>query len=130
MLVIDASAAIQACLSVDGFDGIGGRDLIAPTLLWSETNSVLHEMKWRGRISADLAVVAIARLKEASIRRRQPSRLSAEAWRIADDFGWAKTYDAEYVALAILESCPLLTIDARLRKTASRTIDVVGPADL
>lgn len=28
-----------------------------------------------------------------------------EAWRIAQQFGWAKTYDAEYLALAKILGC-------------------------
>jgi len=34
------------------------------------------------------------------------------------------------VALARLLGCRLLTLDARLQRTASRVIEVVGPADL
>jgi predicted nucleic acid-binding protein len=36
----------------------------------------------------------------------------------------------EDVALARLLGCRLLTLDARLHRTASRLIDVVGPSDL
>jgi hypothetical protein len=32
-----------------------------------------------------------------------PKGLSDEAWRIADRLGWAKTYDAEYLALLLAE---------------------------
>ncbi len=130
MLIIDASAAIQCCLSMDGFDGLAGHDLTAPPLLWSESSSVVHELFWRDEISGDLAGIAMGRLRSAPIRRKSPRRLLVEAWRIADDFGWAKTYDAEYVALAALQNCPLLTIDGRLQRTASRVIEVLGPADL
>ena len=34
--------------------------------------------------------------------------------------GWAKTYDAEYVALAQLIGCRMVTLDARLRRGADR----------
>ena len=67
---------------------------------------------------------------KAPIRRRRPPRLHREAWKVADELGWAKTYDAEYVALARILRCPLLTIDARLKRGASRLVRVVGPADL
>jgi len=53
-----------------------------------------------------------------------------DAWEIADTFGWAKTYDAEYVALARARNCPLLTFDARLARTAMRLVTVLGPSDL
>jgi len=44
--------------------------------------------------------------------------------------GWAKTYDAEYVALARLLSCRLVTLDARLRRGADRLGFVVAPQEL
>ena len=33
--------------------------------------------------------------------------LGLEAWRIADELGWARTYGAEYVALGSLLGCRL-----------------------
>jgi predicted nucleic acid-binding protein len=56
--------------------------------------------------------------------------LAEEAWRIADELGWAKTYDAEYVALASLLDCRLVTVDGRLRRGADRLGFVVGPTEL
>jgi predicted nucleic acid-binding protein len=56
--------------------------------------------------------------------------LAGEAWRIADSLGWAKTYDAEYCALASLLDCRLVTVDGRLRRGADRLGFVVGPAEL
>jgi len=44
--------------------------------------------------------------------------------------GWAKTYDAEYVALARTLECSLLTTDRRLQRGAERIVDTVGPSDL
>lgn len=52
------------------------------------------------------------------------------AWQIAEDFGWAKTYDAEYVALAKELDCRLVTFDGRLRRGANRLGFVVTPAEL
>jgi integrase len=36
------------------------------------------------------------------------------------EFGWAKTYGANYVALARLLDCRLVTLDARLRRGTAR----------
>jgi len=69
-------------------------------------------------------------LLTAPIAKREPQRLRREAWRLASDFGWAKTYDAEYVALARILRCRLFTIDDRLRRGAGRVVEIVGPRDL
>jgi predicted nucleic acid-binding protein len=130
VLVLDASAAVQYALAADGFGLLGRQVLVAPALLWSEVSSVLHELSWRRSLSPELAQEALGRFLAAPLTARRPARLAAEAWHIADRLGWAKTSDAEYVALARLLGCRLLTLDARLHRTASRLIDVVGPSDL
>lgn len=70
------------------------------------------------------------RLGSAPIRFTDPRGLTREAWRIAEEFGWKKTYDAEYVALARLLDCRLLTLDGRLRRGAKRLGFVIAPSDL
>ena len=130
MVVIDASVAVTATLARDGFSALAGEDLVAPQLLWSELGSTLHELRWRGAVSPELAFSAFERFGKAPIAQRRPGRLAAEAWSVADELGWAKTYDAEYVALARLLDCRLVTTDARLRRGASRSVAVVGPTEV
>ena len=130
MIVLDASAAIQACLAADGFDLFGHEHLTAPALLWSEASSALHEMRWRKEISAGLADIAFERLLAAPVSPRSPKRLRREAWRVAEELGWMKTYDAEYIALARMSQCRLFTVDARLRRGAGHVVEIIGPGDL
>ena len=130
VLVIDASAAVQASLPSHGFALLDQEELVAPALLWSQVPSVLHEMAWRGTMSRALGREALGRFLAAPISARRHARLTPEAWRIADELGWAKTYDAEYVALARLLGSRLLTLDARLRRTASRLVEILGPGQL
>jgi predicted nucleic acid-binding protein len=56
--------------------------------------------------------------------------LGGEAWRIAEEMGWAKTYDAEYLALARLLDGHVVTLDARLRSGADRLGLVIGPDEI
>ena len=103
---------------------------MAPHLMWSEASSVLHELRWRKEISAELATIALERLASAKVSPRRPKGLTEEAWRIADRLGWAKTYDAEYLALARLLKCRLVTTDAKLKAVGSSIVGVIGPSEL
>lgn len=136
MLVVDGSLAVELSLDRAGeraskaLDNDG--ELIAPPLLWSEVPSVLHEMAFRGDISNALAELALPRFLggKLGITERRLENLASAAWQIAEDFGWAKTYDAEYVALAMGLDCRLVTLDGRLRRGANRLGFVVTPAEL
>jgi predicted nucleic acid-binding protein len=136
MLVIDASLAVELSLDRAGEQASKALDndgeLIAPPLLWSEAPSVLHEMAFRGDISNALAELGLQRFMggKLGITERRPENLASAAWQIAEDFGWAKTYDAEYVALAKGLDCRLVTLDGRLRRGTDRLGFVVTPAEL
>jgi predicted nucleic acid-binding protein len=130
LLVIDASAVIQACLSEADLEELSGHDLIAPPLLWSEATSVLHELEWRQELSSVQTEAARVRLAKLRIGSRSPADLHAHAWRTASELGWAKTYDSEYVALALLAGCALFTVDARMAAVARRLVEIRTPADL
>ncbi|MHB8686249.1 MAG: type II toxin-antitoxin system VapC family toxin [Candidatus Dormibacteraceae bacterium] len=129
-MVVDAAVVITACLSEAGLTALAREELVAPHLMWSEASSVLHELRWRKEISGELASIALERLAGADVSPRRPKGLIAEAWRVADRLGWAKTYDAEYLALARLLRCRLLTTDAKLKAGGSGLVNVIGPAEL
>lgn len=130
-LVIDASVAVRLALEEGDFALLArGHRLSAPALLWSETVSVLHEMRWRQEISVHLAELALRRLRKAPVARHTDVDEVLRASLVADALGWAKTYDAEYVALAERLDCPLVTLDARLHRGASRRVAVRTPAEL
>lgn len=130
-LVIDASLGVRLAMESDGFALLGdAHELSAPPLLWSESVSVLHELCWRKEISPQLGELAMQRLLGAPVEPATPAGLLAEGWRIADAAGWAKTYDAEYVAAARLTDRILITLDSRLRRGAARFVDVRTPIEL
>jgi predicted nucleic acid-binding protein len=130
VLVVDAAVVITVCLSEPGLQSLGREELVAPHLMWSEASSVMHELRWRKEISGELATIGLERLATAGVSPRRPKGLIEEAWRIADRLGWAKTYDAEYLALARLLKCRLLTTDAKLKAAGSTIVKVIGPAEL
>ena len=129
-LVVDASVVVPACLAAEGLSVLPDRDLVAPVLMWSEVRSALHELVWRGEITAADGDAAHEALERCPVRRVEDERLGGEAWRVADELGWAKTYDAEYVALARLLGCRAVTLDARLRRGADRLGLVVSVSEL
>ncbi len=130
MLVLDASVAVAASQFPDGFSQFGDERLVAPPLMWSEARSALHEALWRGELAVDEARSTLYRLEGAPVSSSRPAKLGEEAWRVADAFGWAKTYDAEYIALAQLLRCKLVTADARLQRATKRLGFVVAVTDL
>jgi predicted nucleic acid-binding protein len=130
VLVVDAAVVVTACLSQPGLKSLAREELVAPHLMWSEASSVMHELRWRKEISGELASIALDRLAAADVSPHRPKGLIDEAWRIADRLGWAKTYDAEYLALAWMLKCRLLTTDAKLKTSGSTIVQVIGPADL
>jgi predicted nucleic acid-binding protein len=130
MLVVDASVAIHACEQRHGFAMFNDARLCAPPLMWSECYSLVHEAQWRQEISPSRALALLARLDAGPVKRHQPRALHREAWRVADELGLAKTYDAEYIALARISDCRLVTLDHRLRRGADRLGIVFTPDEL
>ena len=91
---------------------------------------MLHELERRQELSGVRTDAARARLAKLRVAPRSPAGLHARSWRTATELGWAKTYDAEYVALALLAGRPLLTVDARMVAVAGRLVEIRTPADL
>ena len=130
MIVLDATVAVDAALMPRRLEQLARHSPVAPALLWSEATSALRELVWRERLTADEAHLALARLLDAKIERRASRRLYEEAAALARELGWAKTYDAEYVALARMLGCRLVTLDGRLRRGAGKFAEIVGPTEL
>lgn len=103
----------------------------APPLMWSEALSGLRQAVFRGDVPEETADAVLAQLEAMPIAVAPTDAVHRRAaLEIARDLGWAKTYDAEYVALARSMSCSLLTTDRRLMRGAAQVVDVVQPADL
>jgi predicted nucleic acid-binding protein len=84
-LVIDASVVTAASATPIGFARFRRFELVAPPLMWIEAVSSLHAMVWRGELERDQAASVLNRVLSAPVRRREPSKLAREAWKIADE---------------------------------------------
>ena len=91
---------------------------------------MIHEQAWRGIVTGEEAAALLGAVESAPVAVRRPRELRRRAWEIADRLGWAKTYDAEYCALAELLGAGLVTADGRLRATGSRLgyVETLGEA--
>ena len=126
--IVDASAVLQ--LAAEEFEGPGDHELLAPTLLRSQTLNALHEAMHRGELSEADANARIARIAEIPIRLLGDAVLRRRAWKVADELGWGSTYDAEYVALTILQGDALITLDAELARQAERLVSIASIDEL
>lgn len=127
--MVDAGVAVRTAAAGGPFP-FGSDRYLAPTLLWSEVRSAVHEAYRRKLISLRQAGEMREAFAALPLQRDEPAALDEEAWRVAEELGWAKTYDAEYVALARIRGCRLVTTDERLRRGAGRLGFVVGPTEL
>ena len=114
-LVVDATAVLH--LASEEAEVPGAHKLLAPTLLRSQTLSALHESVQRGEIPAEVARDRLTRIGRMPIRLLGDAVLRRRAWDLADQLGWASTYDAEYVALTQLQADAFVTLDAELARS-------------
>jgi len=122
LIVVDASVIVQVSVAGGTLGPLEAHEMIAPPLLASEVTSILCEMAYRTEIPTEHARRAVMQLDDLPIRFDRPIRLAELAFDIARSLGWAKSYDAEYLALAQLCSAPLITIDERLRRGAGHIV--------
>jgi predicted nucleic acid-binding protein len=124
--VVDAGAVLH--LVSAEVEVSGEHELLAPTLLRSQTLSALHEAVRRGEIPAEVGRVRLDRVGRMPIRLLGDAVLRRQAWKVADQLGWASTYDAEYVALTQLQADALVTLDAELARSVQGIV-ATAPID-
>lgn len=117
-LVVDANVAIKWLLpeehSEAAYSLLGsGFDLRAPDLLWAESGNILWK-KWRRKelTSEDVAEL-LPDLRRFPLRVIPSEPLCDLAWDVAHRFD-RSFYDSLYLALAVSDSCSLVTADLRL----------------
>ena len=126
--VVDSSAVLR--LVSGPYKVRADQQLLAPTLLRSQTLSALHEAVGRGELTADVAKERLDRIHRLPIRLLGDAVLRRRAWDLADRLGWAETYDAEYVALTQLQADALVTLDPQLAAAVAGIVPTAGIDDL
>ena len=112
--VVDCGVVLR--LASEGIEVQADHELLAPTLLRSQTLSVLHEAVHRGEVPGEVALDRLAHIWAMPIRLLGDAVLRRRAWHLAEQLGWAETYDAEYVALTELQADAFVTLDEELAR--------------
>jgi predicted nucleic acid-binding protein len=100
--------------------------LLAPTLVRSQALAALYGAARRGEITAAEGRERVRRINSLKVRFLGDKVLQATAWKVADQLGWETTYDAEYVALAILQADAFVTGDRELAKAVAGLVETTG----
>ena len=112
--VVDCGAVLQ--IVSEGIEVSADHELLAPTLLRSQTLSALHEAVHSGELEPDVALERLAGIRAIPIRLLGDAVLRRRAWQLADELGWAQTYAAEYIALTQLQADAFVTLDTELAR--------------
>ena len=112
--VVDCGVVLH--LAAEGIEVGPEHELLAPTLLRSQTLSAMHEAVHRGELPADVARERLERVQGMKIRLLGDAVLRRVAWEFADRLDWAGTYEAEYLALTKLQADAFVTLDAELAR--------------
>jgi predicted nucleic acid-binding protein len=101
-----------------------GNKLVAPTLLRSQVLSLLYQAVQRGELTKKSADGSLDYLRGLRIRLLGDRVLQSTAWKVAEGLGWPDTFDAEYIALTLLQADALITLDNRLALAATGLVTV------
>ena len=118
--VVDCRVVLR--LAEMGYAVPAQHELLAPTLLRSQTLSALHEAVHAGTLGEEAALERLERVGAIRIRLLGDAVLRRNAWRFATELGWASTYDAEYVALTKLQADAFVTLDPELARRAAAVV--------
>jgi len=113
--VVDCGVVLH--LAAEQIEVSEEHELLAPTLLRSQTLSALHEAVHAGELTQDVAFDRLSRVQSIPIRLLGDAVLRRRAWKVADELGRPDTYDAEYVALTLLQADALVTVNAELARS-------------
>jgi len=119
--VIDCETLLR--LAAGEIEVLSEHQLVAPTLIRSQALSALYEAARRGEISAAEGMAQVTRLNSLKIRFLGDKVLQRRAWKVADQLEWETTYDAEYVALTMLQADILVTSNDDLARRVAGLVE-------
>ena len=102
-----------------------GERLVAPPLLLAETTSVLRRYVHLGTLQHDEAVAALQDLLASPLHLNDRPHIYPRALELARRLGHGRAYDVQYLAVAEMESCPIVTLDRGLHESA-RTLGIAS----
>jgi predicted nucleic acid-binding protein len=126
--VVDCSVVLR--LVAEEISVAPEHELLAPTLLRSQALSALHAAVHAGELEPEVALERQRRVGKLKIRLLGDAVLRRLAWKLADQLGWASTYDAEYLALTRLQADAFVTLDRELARQAKDVVPLATFDDL
>ena len=126
-LCVDASVAIAAHLPHPSGPAarqlladalVAGERLVAPPLLFAETTSVLRRHVHLRAIEHEDATAALDELFALPWSIVQEPTVYLRALDLARRLGHGRAYDVQYLAVAEMENCPVVTLDRGLHESA------------
>jgi predicted nucleic acid-binding protein len=98
--------------------------LVAPALIRSQMNTLLFQAVQRGELTKREARQRLDYTRSTRMRLLGDRVLQSVAWDVAEQLGWAETYDAEYVALTRLQADAFVTLDPTLAQAVQDLVTV------
>lgn len=124
MVLVDEEFHEQAYRLIQGFSRTG-ETVVAPMLLRYELTAVLRKAVYQGRITHRRGVSLLNNALKLNIELVDDDALLVEAFAIARQYGFARTYDPLYVALAQRVDSVLWSADQRLVRSVNRTFPAI-----
>ena len=124
---VDASAAVRFLIPTPGTEAAqpfwwqalrDGERLVAPPLLLAETTSVIRRCAYNDFVVHEEAIAAVRLLLSLPIEIDRRIEQYEDALDFANRLGQSKAYDVQYLAVARLNDCPIVTADRTLAAVA------------
>ncbi len=122
LLPLPASEAVRPFWA-DALEDAG--PLLAPPLLFAETTSVLRRYVHLGGVLHEEAEAALGSFLRLPISVVHTPEVYLCALDLARRLGHAKAYDVQYLAVAQIQDCPVVTVDRGLHESA-RTLGIAS----